>query len=584
MTFTQNSDVYVAIYEAGINRVVRHFMRQRPSFFNYGTSFVAAHPLLLGQSIDAAPEVLAAANPLIAVIDPLPVFYTNFKLDFGLQLTGFDIDFYPGNVISLPPALNPPLPLQQLVCHVIINAGLSSPSSTTPSPGTFVLPTSSLRCFTIDIFTTCGCEIDGVVGNQKILPKVDGIDIAELQPVNMEKSIETYALLALNEGLLPAKGEAISNIAFNTISIPHDWGTLKLSASTSVVHNPAIEDDQLKIFIDLDDINLTLSSLGQNGSSNSNNSDTVTRTTRNRTRTDDNDLTAAVSANAFSKVFSAFVDSFTFSKSGSGTYGRVSASYTVAAHLEDGAIELDNTGKIIVRELKIKWDQLRLDIAFDIPTFCVGGFCLFPPWPLDKIWGCKVKAPEVCFFEDNPDFTINLDLSGLITSEITLSAMLRVFYGVGSGVPNRWQVVAVPTLPIDLEIIDFDDSVGGTFTGLVNAAIDNLLSGAPEWAKDLVKAWLGPVENIIEDIMGITGDIGNWLIDLIESLGIFHSLTDELYNYLAVKMPAIFELPDPFTVLPTPEGSTLIPVKMPIDYIGLEVNSQEMVIKGDIGD
>ena len=37
VALTDNCDIYAAINEAGINRVVRHAMRQRPSLFNYGT-------------------------------------------------------------------------------------------------------------------------------------------------------------------------------------------------------------------------------------------------------------------------------------------------------------------------------------------------------------------------------------------------------------------------------------------------------------------------------------------------------------------------------------------------------------------
>jgi hypothetical protein len=39
--FTDNCDLYGAIHEDGINRVVRHIMRQRPSLFNYGTADAA---------------------------------------------------------------------------------------------------------------------------------------------------------------------------------------------------------------------------------------------------------------------------------------------------------------------------------------------------------------------------------------------------------------------------------------------------------------------------------------------------------------------------------------------------------------
>ena len=37
MAFTDESDVFGSVHEDGINLVVRHLMRQRPSLFNYAT-------------------------------------------------------------------------------------------------------------------------------------------------------------------------------------------------------------------------------------------------------------------------------------------------------------------------------------------------------------------------------------------------------------------------------------------------------------------------------------------------------------------------------------------------------------------
>jgi hypothetical protein len=37
LALTSNSDLYAAIRDEGINRVVKHIIRQRPSLFKYGT-------------------------------------------------------------------------------------------------------------------------------------------------------------------------------------------------------------------------------------------------------------------------------------------------------------------------------------------------------------------------------------------------------------------------------------------------------------------------------------------------------------------------------------------------------------------
>ena len=114
MTFTQFSDLYVAVQDAGINRVLHHVMVQRPSLFNYGSILPATDPQPICRGIPAVPAVIRAQNPLETVMDPLPVMMTPaipaITLDYIVQLTNGAIDFFPGNIFSLPPELDPPLP------------------------------------------------------------------------------------------------------------------------------------------------------------------------------------------------------------------------------------------------------------------------------------------------------------------------------------------------------------------------------------------------------------------------------------------------------------------------------------------
>jgi hypothetical protein len=150
---------------------------------------------------------------------------------------------------------------------------------------------------------------------------------------------------------------------------------------------------------------------------------------------------------------------------------------------------------------------------------------------------------------------------------------------VGSGVTNRWQIAVEPTLPILLDIIDLADTAGDLFQSLIVDAIDNLISGLPGWAQDLINDLLGGVEDIIRTVLGIPDDIVEWLLDMVSNLGIFQDLADALAQYISL---TVFEVDDPYPVLPA-EG-TLIPVELPIQYLGISVNTSEMVIQGDIGD
>jgi hypothetical protein len=654
VSLTSNSDIYAAVHDAGINRVISHLMRKRPSLFNYGTPLLASNPELLCERIDPAPEVVQNDNPLVTVLDPLPVIGlsgfppgsigpTGLALNFGAQLSKGAIDFFQGNIFSLPPELSP-LASQRLAVHFRVCAGIGCPSKDNLLPGNLkrfgstvarkkyfkknpivslsdithegggvvvapdrdvdedivtILPTTRLECFCLDLFATAGCKITGPMGNQRIEPFVDAIEIVDLKPEGLENAIECYARLVLNRGLLPPITEFASKLAFGLFDIPtiteggvEISGAIQVSASTTVPNNPAIEEDQLKTFVNLDtvDLDIVISSGGLGGSGNGGGGGTggtVTRTIRPRTRTGTFDLTAAISEQAFKEIYGTILEGFKFSISDSGNSGIFTASYSVSAHLEDGTIELRNDGSIVVREMDVKWDTLSLVIGIDIPTIPIGGFCIIP----NPFGGCLVRAPSIDLFSASPDISIPIDLSGLITSEITFSAIPKVFYGVGSGVPNRWQIALVPTLPIDLDIIDIADTVGDLFRNLIADRIVDLLDalGLPDWAIDFIDSVLGGIEGIIRDILDIPDDIGEFLLDLIADLEIFQSLINTISQYIAI---TLFELEDPLEILPanpvpTPDNpvAPLIPVKIPIEFLGIRVNSSgnELIVEGDVG-
>jgi hypothetical protein len=648
MSLTANCDIYAAVHDAGINRVIKHLMRQRPSLFNYGSALVAANPEMLCERVIPDPAVISNSNPLVTTLDPLPVIGlsgfppgsigpTGLALNFGAQLSKGEIDFFQGNVFALPPQLAP-LQNQRLAVHFRVCAGIGCPSRDLQLPGRLLplgtkvaararmvanpnlaisdiavrddlvvldprgdnvvtLPTSRLECFCLDLFATAGCRITGPVGNQRIGPFVDGIEIVDLRPEGLENAIECYARLVLNRGLLPPISEFASKLAFGLFEIPTTTtpdvtvsGEIQVSASTTVPNNPAIEQDQLKTFINLDKVELDIlvsPSGGSSGGSGGGGGGTVTRTIRPRTRSGTFDLTAAISEKAFKEIYDALLKGFKFSIADSGSWGIFTASYEVQAHLEGGTIDLHPSGSIRVSELDIKWDKLRLVIGIDIPTITIGGFCIIP----NPFGGCLVSAPSIDLFSASPDISIPIDLSGLLTSEVTFSAIPKSFYGVGSGVPNRWQIAMVPTLPIDLDIIDIADTVGDLFGNLISDAILDLLDalGLPDWAIDFIDTILGGIEGIIRDVLDIPDDIGEFLLDLIGNLGIFQDLIDAISEWIAI---TLFELEDPLEILPANPVPTadnpvapLIPVKIPIEFLGIRVNSggNELIVEGDVG-
>ena len=609
MSLTEKCDIYAAVHDAGINRVVKHLMQQRPSLLNYGTSFLASNPNLLCEKITVVPEVNRQQNPLLTILDPLPVIgfplgqsnSSNLAINFAIQLSKAEIDFHQGNIFPLPPELDP-LASQRLAVHFKVCAGLDCindlpvlnrrpPNSLVPNrlPPNIRPSTSKLECFCLDLYATGGSKVSGMPASQKIEIKIDGIEIVDLKPEGLENAIECYAKSVLNHGIFPHVAEIVSNLTFGVIDIPPSTGNLqvsgnlRLSGATTVPNNPAIEDDQLKTFINLDDLNLNVifSPGSGGGSGGGSGSGTITRTTKSRSRTGAFDLTVAISETTFKKIYGALLEGFKFTASRpTGGSGIFSVGYTVSAHLDNGIVDLRDNGSILISELDLKWDKLQLSLAIDIPTQTIGGFCLVP----NPFGGCLIRAPSIDIFEAKPDISLPIDLGGLITSEITLSAIPKIFYGVGSGVSNRWQFTLVPTLPIDLDIIDIADSIGDLFHNLIVNAIVSLLSslGLPDWAISFIDSVLGGIEGIIRNILDIDDDLGEFVMSLISNADIFQDLIDRLAQFIAL---TILELKDPLEVLEGDSAIPLIPVKLPIEFLDVRINNNgnELILEGDIG-
>jgi hypothetical protein len=265
MPFTDsanNADLYGAINEAGINLIAQHIFRQRPSLFNYGTDFVATHPELLCMPITAAPAVSQRGNPIISVQPPLPVLGTRPEvgLNYCFQISKAEIDFHPGR-IALPPELNPPLGVQHFAVHAQICGGLGCPRDFNfppdPHGREVVPPTDKLDCFCIDLFVVGHAEVEVVnipsQGTKRFLVgKVDGLEIVDIKPDGLESSMECYLNALIQLVILPqAKVEITTLVTY----VLKDIATITLvptPVSPAIPNNPAIENDQLKMFIKLE--------------------------------------------------------------------------------------------------------------------------------------------------------------------------------------------------------------------------------------------------------------------------------------------------------------------------------------------
>jgi hypothetical protein len=142
------------------------------------------------------------------------------------------------------------------------------------------------------------------------------------------------------------------------------------------------------------------------------------------------------------------------------------------------------------------------------------------------------------------------------------------------------------SLTIDLDLFDIADAVGDLLEDAVDAALDTILAPLPSWAKDLVRAILGPIVDFVRGVLDFGDDFGEWLSNLIGvSLGLGNLVLQLLADYFAADTP-VFELPDPFPALPpqVPPATPLIPVLVPMEFLDVHVTADELILQADIGD
>ena len=276
MPFTANCDLYGAVHEGGVNRIIQHIMRQRPSLFNYASGYIAQHPDAACASVRHTSDVAQYNNPDFKVENPIPVLGADappFGLNYAAQILSAQVDFFPGNVLGLPAELNPPMADQRFALKVRVCGGLDCPSieyvkevppggsrskdvtgaATEPSTP-IVPPTRKLNCFCLDAYVLGHIETQFSGGQNWLIGVVDDVDIVDIQPDQLEAAINCYLRFAFNVLLREKLAISLDKMF---LGLNKDLEnklvkvTLSLTPNPPAPHNPVIEDNQVKAFLDL---------------------------------------------------------------------------------------------------------------------------------------------------------------------------------------------------------------------------------------------------------------------------------------------------------------------------------------------
>src|ERR1700730_3140923 len=267
MGFTDNCDLFAAVQERGVNRVIRHFMRQRPSLFNYATADIAGNRELWCSAVVATPDVAKHGNPLFSILPPLPLLGADSPpvgVGFCAQVTMAEIDFFPGNVIELPAELKPPLKDQHFAMQLRVCGGIECPADREleqvpfvpadergHAAGKPVVLRGRPNCFCLDVFVVGHCERRLIYGKDSLLGKIDAMDIVDIEPAALEDNIICYLKTAMNVVLREKLTVALETFMLSFPLFGLATVTVFPTPDPPVPHNPAIEDDQLKAFVTL---------------------------------------------------------------------------------------------------------------------------------------------------------------------------------------------------------------------------------------------------------------------------------------------------------------------------------------------
>jgi hypothetical protein len=212
-------------------------------------------------------------NPLISVEDPfiLPGTDNLLAVNFLAQLTQLRFDFHPGNVFDLPPELNPPLGEQHFAILVQFCGGVGCPTrdfldqfvlpdkedKDRPPPELTVVPFDKLECFCLELVLLGHFKPAGETIDLLMRPDVDGIEFVDLKPEGMESILECILMLLLKVVVLPKLAKTIYNLLKSPLDDLAGFSSLTLVPTPTpakVPWNPSVDTDQVKIFVDLQEV------------------------------------------------------------------------------------------------------------------------------------------------------------------------------------------------------------------------------------------------------------------------------------------------------------------------------------------
>lgn len=268
MALTDNSHVAARINESAFNNIITTFISQRPATFNYATktiiqsgqscSPINVHPALESkEGFEKWTELKPIALPLT----------DDEYIDYCVQLSELKIDFEPANSIDLPPELGE-LEEQEISLLGKACAGVACGqmfrkidlpdiereidrfkgadfNGIIKFPGITRL---KIHCFCLELIAKLKVKRD----NTHLSLDISGIELRDIKPDGLENSIECIIMKIIEHGVLPQLKIELSALSFG---VQDYFSIAPTPTSQAVPFNPSIKDNNLNIFLNINEPN-----------------------------------------------------------------------------------------------------------------------------------------------------------------------------------------------------------------------------------------------------------------------------------------------------------------------------------------
>jgi hypothetical protein len=213
-----NCDLYFALTQDAVNKLLRLVRRQRPSLLNYATPDVVRSPSAYGfQPVtagDVVQPVIDRRNPLYTIRDPITLKSASGQATFEYfaQLRDVALDFAPSDIAPLPAP--PPLADGSFAFVATVAAGFGLQRATSAPP---------FNTFRLQLFVTGTLAFSG----QLLVPVLKKIQIEHIEPPGLDDALIAYL------------DAFVTLVAFPMASLPLSLLTLGFGGLGSVSFAPS---------------------------------------------------------------------------------------------------------------------------------------------------------------------------------------------------------------------------------------------------------------------------------------------------------------------------------------------------------